>query len=107
MRIPEAGPDDPVMAAAALAYRSDDLPADAVRSQHETDGAPPGAWFGISLDHAIWFHQTPTGDAWQLHDFRCEGLGFPRGLARGRIFARDGTHLASVSQEVLLRPSGG
>ncbi len=106
LRIPEAPPDDPVLAAAALAYLSDDLATDAVRSaQQDADGVTGRHWNGVSLDHAIWFHQTPTGDEWQLHDFRCEGVGIPRGLARGQIFAQDGTHLATVTQEVLLVPS--
>ncbi len=106
LRIPEAPAGDPVMAAAALAYMSDDLATDAVRSEQQAaDGVTGRHWNGISLDHAIWFHQTPTGHAWQLHDFRCEGVGIPRGLARGQLFAADGTHLATVSQEVLLVPS--
>ena len=104
LRIPDT-PVDPVLAAAALAYLSDDLATDAVRSQQQSaDGVTGHHWDGISLDHAIWFHQTPAGPDWQLHDFRCEGLGIPRGLARGQVFAADGTHLATVSQEVLLRP---
>lgn len=106
LRIPETPPDDPVAAAAALAYLSDDLASDAVRSEQQAaDGIETGHhWSGTSLDHAIWFHQTPSGADWQLHDFRCEGVGIPRGLARGQIFASDGTHLATVTQEVLLRP---
>ncbi len=105
LRIREGPPADPVLAAAALAYLSDDLATDAVRSQQQAaDGVTGHHWNGISLDHAIWFHQTPKGDDWQLHDFRCEGVGIPRGLARGQVFAQDGTHLATVTQEVLLRP---
>ncbi|HWE54543.1 MAG TPA: acyl-CoA thioesterase domain-containing protein [Acidimicrobiales bacterium] len=104
LRIPDT-PDDPVRAAAALAYLSDDLATDCVRSQQQTaDGVTGHHWDGISLDHAIWFHQTPAGNDWQLHDFRCEGVGIPRGLARGQVFASDGTHLATVTQEVLLQP---
>ncbi|MDE3207004.1 MAG: thioesterase family protein [Acidobacteriota bacterium] len=106
LRIPEAPPDDAVLAAAALAYLSDDLATDAVRSEQQSaDGVGSRLWNGISLDHAIWFHQTPTGPDWQLHDFRCEGVGAPRGLARGQLFSRRGDHLATVAQEVLLRPA--
>lgn len=112
LRVPEAPPDDQVVAAAALAYLSDDLATDAVRSQRQSfDGVTGPAfghstvrhWNGTSLDHAIWFHHPITGDDWQLHDFHCEGLGTPRGLAVGQVYARDGTHLATVAQEVLLR----
>jgi acyl-CoA thioesterase-2 len=105
LRIPDTPDDDPVAAAAALAYLSDDLATDCVRSQQRaSDGTPPEHWMGTSLDHAVWFHHPVPGPAWQLHDFRCEGVGVPRGLARGQIFAADGTHLATVTQQVLLRP---
>lgn len=105
-RIPGAPPDDPVLAACALAYLSDDLATDAVRSQQQgADGVSGRHWNGISLDHAIWFHHPISGNEWQLHDFRCEGLGTPRGLAVGQVFSAEGAHLATVAQEVLLRPS--
>lgn len=107
LRIPATPAGDPVLAAAALAYLSDDLATDAVRSLRQgADGAPERQWDGVSLDHAIWFHHPIEGPGWQLHDFHCEGLGTPRGLAVGQVFAQDGTHLATVAQEVLLRPAG-
>jgi acyl-CoA thioesterase-2 len=106
LRIPEAAPHDPGVAACALAYLSDELATNAVRSQQQAaDGITGRHWRGISLDHAIWFHHPMRSDEWQLHDFRCEGLGTPRGLAVGQVFAGDGTHLATVAQEVLLRPA--
>jgi acyl-CoA thioesterase-2 len=108
LRIPDLPSGDPVLAAAALAFLSDDLPADAVRSRQQAVAGPDsGDWDGISLDHAVWFHQAPTGSDWQLHEFRCDGVGTPRGLATGDIFGRDGSHLATVAQEVLLRPVTG
>lgn len=104
LRVPDAAPDDPVVAACALAFLSDDLATDAVRSHKQNlDGAKTRQWNGISLDHSIWFHRLFAGRDWQLHDFRCEGIGFPRGLAVGQVYSPDGTHLASVAQEVLLR----
>ena len=105
LRVPETPPGDSIQAACALAFLSDDLATDAVRSQQQAaDGVTGRHWNGISLDHAIWFHHPIRGSDWQLHDFRCEGLGSPRGLAVGHVFASDGTHLATVAQEVLLRP---
>lgn len=104
LRIPGAVSEDLSVAACALAYLSDDLATDAVRSHKQhLDGAKTRQWNGVSLDHAIWFHHPFEGSAWQLHDFRCEGIGFPRGLAVGQVYSADGTHLASVAQEVLLR----
>ena len=107
LRVPEADPNDAVLAACALAYLSDDLATDAVRSQQQfLDGVTGRHWNGISLDHAIWFHHPFAADDWQLHDFRCEGLATPRGLAVGQVYTADGSHLATVAQEVLLREAG-
>jgi acyl-CoA thioesterase-2 len=89
----------------ALAYCSDDLPSDAVRSrrlQAEPD-APEGEWFGTSLDHAVWFHRPVPAGPWQLYHFTCQGLLGARGLSVGHVFDADGTLLATVAQEVLLR----
>jgi acyl-CoA thioesterase-2 len=105
LRIADLPPQDPVVTAAALAYLSDDLASDCVRSrQQAVDGVTGRHWNGISLDHAIWFQHPLDGGDWQLHDFRCEAIGSPRGLATGRVFSAAGTHLATVAQEVLLRP---
>jgi acyl-CoA thioesterase-2 len=105
LRVPDVE-DDPVLAACALAYLSDDLCTDAVRSlQGETAGDGADAWTGISLDHAIWFQGGPLRAAgWQLHHFRTDGLLPPRGLSFGHIFDAEGHHRATVTQEVLLRP---
>jgi acyl-CoA thioesterase-2 len=104
LRIPAApGDNDQVRAAAALAFMSDDLPIGAVRSRrHADEGDAKGEWFGVSLDHSIWFHRAPKPGAWQLHVEACETLGMPRGLARNQVFGPDGSHLATVTQELLL-----
>ena len=105
LKVRESSGQGCVQAAAALAYLSDDLATDCVRSaQQAGDGLEGRHWNGTSLDHAIWFHQRVPETGWQLHDFRCEGVGVPRGLAAGHVFDRHGVHLATVSQEVLLRP---
>ncbi len=104
-RIREMVSDDPVLSACALAYVSDDLATDAVVALRQ-DAEPGPHWFGISLDHAIWF-QHPVGiGGWQLHDFRCDALRPPRGLALGHVFGADGEHVATITQEVLLRQEG-
>jgi acyl-CoA thioesterase-2 len=111
-RLPDLTADDQIAAACGLAYVSDDLASDAVRNMRQAlDGQPVGTgaarlWDGVSLDHAIWFHRPVSGDAWQLHEFCCEGLSGERGLAVGKVFSPAGAHLATVAQEVLLRPAG-
>ena len=100
--------DDPALNACALAYMSDDLPTDAVVALLYPDRLP-GEWDGphtfwtASLDHAIWFHRPLRVDDWQLQEFTCHGIISSRGLSVGHVFDTDGIHLATISQEVLLR----
>jgi acyl-CoA thioesterase-2 len=56
-----------------------------------------------SLDHALWFHRPFKADDWLLYAQDSPSAGGARGFARGLIFARDGTLVASVAQEGLLR----
>lgn len=97
--------DAPALHACGLAYLSDDLPTEAVVSLHPWDAGGPaeGEYFSASLDHAIYFHRPVVADAWQLQAFTCHGLMSSRGVSVGYIFTEDGTHVATVVQEVLLR----
>jgi acyl-CoA thioesterase-2 len=56
-----------------------------------------------SLDHALWFHRPFRADEWLLYAQDSPSLHGSRGFARGLIFSRDGTLVASVAQEGLLR----
>lgn len=117
LRMLEPLGDDPILHACALAYMSDDMPSDAVYSLHpDTEGsvedemhpggAPPGwvpAYTSTSLDHAIWFHRPVRADEWHLHDMHSNGLVAGRGLSSGRVTSRDGVHVATLAQEVLIR----
>jgi acyl-CoA thioesterase-2 len=106
MRLAEDIGNDPLLNACALAYLSDDLPSDAVVARHPNrpprDSAERRFW-SASLDHAIWFHHPMRAHEWHLHDFTCRGLVRTRGLSVGSIFDRSGRHVATVSQEVLIR----
>lgn len=101
LRMRERLDDDPLIHACALAYESDDLPTDAARSLRP-DLADEDI-YGTSLDHAVWFHRPARADDWLCHDLVCHGLMSSRGLSVGHVFTADGVHVASVSQEVLLR----
>jgi acyl-CoA thioesterase-2 len=110
LRITEPMDDDPLLHACALAYVSDDLPTDALVSlllpgERIAADDDRGFW-SASLDHAIWFHRPSRADRWQLQDFTCHGLISSRGLAVGHVFDDAGVHLATISQEVLLRRRG-
>jgi len=102
--------EDPVRQACALAYLSDDLPTDAVISLHPErvfDDELHTRFFSASLDHAIWFHRPFDAARWLALSHTCHGLMGSRGLTVGYVFTEDGTHVATISQEVLLRETRG
>lgn len=102
--------DDPILQACGLAYASDDIPTEAASLAHPSRPDPyhdaesyDDVFVGASLDHAIWFHRPGRHDDWVLHDFEGHGVTGARGLGVGQVYARDGVHLATVAQEVLIR----
>lgn len=108
LRMLDAVGEDPALNACALAYMSDDLPTDAVvallypeRKMGEWETEFP--FWSASLDHAIWFHRPIRANDWHLQEFTCHGIMSSRGLSLGHVFDTDGVHLATISQEVLLR----
>jgi acyl-CoA thioesterase II len=109
LRMEEPVEDDPLLRACALSYVSDDLPTDGAIALHpdRTLVRDEGDWertfMNASLDHAIWFHRAIDPAEWHLHELRGHNLTGARGLAIGEIFGQDGTHAATVVQEVLLR----
>ncbi len=56
-----------------------------------------------SLDHALWFHNPLRFDEWHLYSMDSPFAGGSRSFNRGSIFAQDGTLVASVAQEGLMR----
>jgi acyl-CoA thioesterase-2 len=56
-----------------------------------------------SLDHAMWFHRSHALDDWMLYTQDSPSTQGSRGFTRGSLFARDGTLIASVAQEGLIR----
>ena len=95
-------PDDPAIHQCALAYASDLTLLDSAlvplgRSLFEKD------FMGASLDHALWLHRPFRMDEWLLYTQDSPNLHGSRGLSRGLIFRQDGTLIASVAQEGLVR----
>jgi acyl-CoA thioesterase II len=58
----------------------------------------------ISLDHAAWFHRPARADQWLLQDVQSLVNAGGRGTLRGVIRNTDGQIVASMAQEMLLRP---
>ncbi len=95
-------PDQQLLHVCVLTYASDMTLLDSVLARHgvywDTDKV-----LGASLDHALWFHRPFRADEWFLYDSVSPTASGARGLATGRFFAEDGTLLATVVQEGLLR----
>jgi acyl-CoA thioesterase-2 len=109
LRVVGMSNEDPGIQACALAYASDDMPTEAASLSHPRNRemseivAYSDHFVGASLDHAIWFHREGRHDEWVLHDFYGQGVNGARALGLGQVYARDGTHLATVAQEILIR----
>lgn len=56
-----------------------------------------------SIDHAMWFHKPIRADQWLLYCTDSPRAAGSRGINRGLIYAEDGTLVASVAQEGLMR----
>ncbi|GAA2410292.1 acyl-CoA thioesterase II [Actinomadura vinacea] len=103
MRLPRDVGEDRALHAALLAYASDFLLMDMAFRAHP-DGSGPGKFTGFSLDHAIWLHRPVRFDRWHLHTQEALAIVGDRGLTRGAVHDTDGRLVASVAQEVLVRP---
>ena len=56
-----------------------------------------------SVDHAMWFHGDFRIDEWLLYRSESPFAGGSRGMNFGSIYRQDGTLVASVAQEGLMR----
>ncbi|HXW26448.1 MAG TPA: acyl-CoA thioesterase II [Xanthobacteraceae bacterium] len=95
-------PDDPAVHQCLLAYASDLTLLDVALVPHGRSVFDRRI-IAASLDHALWFHRPFRADEWLLYAQDSPNLSGSRGYSRGLIFARDGTLVASVAQEGLLR----
>jgi acyl-CoA thioesterase-2 len=95
-------PDDPTLHRAALAYASDYPILEPILRRHGAPWSAPGLKVA-SLDHAMWWHRDGRADEWLLYTQESPTAVGGRGLALGRIFARDGALVASIAQEGMVR----
>ena len=106
VRLTDKLDDDPLKHLCGLAFTSDTVQFGAARSAHPLNvplEEHNTAFMGASLDHAMWFHRPVRADEWHLYEWECRTMRGGRGATFGNLFAADGTHVASVAQEVLLR----
>ncbi len=97
--------DDPVEHLATFTYASDMTLLGAALVPHgitiDDSRLQPA-----SLDHSIWFHRPFRADEWWLYDQWSPSAQGARGLALARVFTEDGTLVATVAQEGLIRLRG-
>lgn len=95
-------PDDPAIHRAVLAFASDMTLLDATLIAHGRTVFDPDIQ-SASLDHALWLHRSFRADEWLLYAQDSPSASGSRGFARGALYKRDGTLVASVAQEGLIR----
>ncbi|HSL58299.1 MAG TPA: acyl-CoA thioesterase domain-containing protein [Acidimicrobiales bacterium] len=96
-------PDDAVLHRCLIAFLSD---MGVVMGARAPESTLPARFLGASLDHAVWFHRPARPDEWLLFSVEPASNSGARGLALGSFRTVDGTLVASIAQEALLRDSG-
>jgi acyl-CoA thioesterase-2 len=95
-------PDDRAIHQCVLAYASDMTLLDSALIPHGRTVFEKEI-MAASLDHALWFHRPFRADEWLLYAQDSPNMHGARGFSRGLIFTREGTLVASVAQEGLVR----
>lgn len=95
-------PSDQTLHRAALAYASDYVVLEAALRKHGIPWATRGLSVA-SLDHAMWWHNHVSVDEWLLYVIDSPSASGARGLGYGRFYSQDGTLVATVAQEGMIR----
>lgn len=102
MRTHSPLPDDPALHRAAIAWASDYTIFEPAFRRHGVAWATDGLK-AASLDHAMWFHRDGRADEWMLYVLESPSAQGGRALGTGRLYSHDGSLIASVAQEGMLR----
>ena len=94
--------DDDHLNRCMLAYASDYNLLPAAILPHEVSFLQ-GNMQMASLDHAMWFHHPVRVGEWMLYAVDSPSASGARGFARGAIYDRGGTLVASTAQEGVIR----
>ncbi|MBO0900845.1 acyl-CoA thioesterase II [Cellulomonas sp. zg-ZUI199] len=95
-------PDDQLLHRALLAYGCDQIMLEPVLRRAGRPWATPGLSMA-SLDHAMWWHRDVRVDDWLLFVQTSPSAQGGRGLGAARVFDREGTLVASIAQEGMVR----
>ena len=101
-RVAAPMPDTPLLHQAVLAYASDYGFLPTALIPHGIAFRDPRL-FIASLDHTVWFHRPFRADEWLLYVSDSPSAFGARGFVRGAVYRRDGTLVASMAQEGLIR----
>jgi acyl-CoA thioesterase-2 len=104
LRVRGTLPDDPLIHTAMLVYASDRTLLGTAARPHDIPWSQRKA---ASLDHAMWIHRAVRMEDWLLYAAESPVAHAARGLCFGGLFYRDGTRVASVAQEALIRRARG
>ncbi len=91
-----------VLHAALLAYACDQVMLEPVLRRHGLGWIDPGVKVA-SLDHAMWWHRPARADQWLLYVQRSPSARGGRGLGTASVYAEDGTLVATIAQEGMVR----
>jgi acyl-CoA thioesterase-2 len=102
LRVSSPLPDDPFWHVAAFTYLSDMTLMGAALAPHGVSVGAPDLLIA-SLDHSVWFHRPFRADEWWLYDQVSPSASGGRGLVLAKVYTQDGSLVATVAQEALLR----
>ncbi|MCL2453736.1 MAG: acyl-CoA thioesterase II [Micrococcales bacterium] len=95
-------PDDPVLHRALIAFACDQVMLEPSMRRSGLSWSSPGLSVA-SLDHAMWWHRPARADEWLLYAQSSPSAQGGRGLGKARVFQADGTLVASIAQEGMIR----
>lgn len=94
--------DDQLLHRALLAFACDQVMLEPILRLSDTSWATPRISIA-SLDHAMWWHRDVKVDEWLLYVQGSSSAQGGRGLGSARVYAKDGTLVASIAQEGMIR----
>ena len=106
MRARGVVPENQLVHRALLAYACDQVMLEPVLRRHGLSWATRGLSIA-SLDHAMWWHRDVRVDDWLLYEQSSPSAQGGRGLGLARVYSRDGTLVATIAQEGMVRAPQG
>ena len=106
MRARGVVPESQLVHRALLAYACDQVMLEPVLRRHGLSWATQGLSIA-SLDHAMWWHRDVRVDDWLLYEQSSPSAQGGRGLGIARVYSRDGTLVATIAQEGMVRAPRG